>query len=190
MIGTWPPARPREQCRARATSGSRIWPDAADVSVDTIRFYQKRQLLPPPRREGRIAWYGPEHVERLARIKDLQRRGLLARGDPPPARRRARRGRRAARRRGRRRAARRRRAAHARRARRHDRRPERAPRGRRAARGCSCRSSATAPTATPPTTRDRLRPACGCSRPASRSPTSSRSRAATTTRHARSPTTP
>ena len=48
----------------------------ADVSVDTIRFYQKRRLLPPPERRGRIGWYGPEHVERLARIKDLQRRGF------------------------------------------------------------------------------------------------------------------
>src|SRR6266511_2061825 len=48
----------------------------ADVSVDTIRFYQKRRLLPPPERRGRIAWYGPEHVERLARIKDLQGRGF------------------------------------------------------------------------------------------------------------------
>jgi DNA-binding transcriptional MerR regulator len=48
----------------------------ADVSVDTIRFYQKRRLLPPPTREGRIAWYGAGHVERLARIKDLQRRGF------------------------------------------------------------------------------------------------------------------
>ena len=48
----------------------------ADVSVDTIRFYQKRQLLPPPRREGRIAWYGAEHVERLGRIKELQRQGF------------------------------------------------------------------------------------------------------------------
>jgi DNA-binding transcriptional MerR regulator len=48
----------------------------ADVSVDTIRFYQKRQLLPPPRRDGRIAWYGTEHVERLGRIKELQRDGF------------------------------------------------------------------------------------------------------------------
>lgn len=48
----------------------------ADLSVDTIRFYQKRRLLPPPERRGRIGWYGPEHVERLARIKDLQRRGF------------------------------------------------------------------------------------------------------------------
>jgi DNA-binding transcriptional MerR regulator len=48
----------------------------ADVSVDTIRFYQKRRLLPSPEREGRIAWYGGDHVERLARIKDLQRQGF------------------------------------------------------------------------------------------------------------------
>src|SRR3954451_7717704 len=49
---------------------------AADVSVDTIRFYQKRRLLPPPAREGRIAWYGEEHLDRLARIRDLRGRGL------------------------------------------------------------------------------------------------------------------
>src|SRR6185436_10850451 len=48
----------------------------ADISVDTIRFYQKRRLLPPPAREGRVAWYGPEHLERLARIRDLQAQGL------------------------------------------------------------------------------------------------------------------
>ena len=47
-----------------------------DTSVDTIRFYQKRHLLPPPRRVGRIAWYGAEHVERLARIRELQRQGF------------------------------------------------------------------------------------------------------------------
>ncbi|HZP29604.1 MAG TPA: MerR family transcriptional regulator [Acidimicrobiia bacterium] len=48
----------------------------ADVSVDTIRFYQKRRLLAPPVRTGRIAWYGPEHLERLNRIRDLQRQGF------------------------------------------------------------------------------------------------------------------
>ncbi len=46
------------------------------TSVDTIRFYQKRRLLPPPHREGRIAWYGTEHRERLARIRELRLRGL------------------------------------------------------------------------------------------------------------------
>src|SRR3954447_9261532 len=48
----------------------------ADLSVDTIRFYQKRRLLPAPEREGRVAWYGPEHVDRLARIRELRSRGL------------------------------------------------------------------------------------------------------------------
>jgi DNA-binding transcriptional MerR regulator len=47
-----------------------------DTSVDTIRFYQKRGLLPPPRREGRVAWYGPEHLEQLQRVRDLQGRGF------------------------------------------------------------------------------------------------------------------
>ncbi len=48
----------------------------ADVSVDTVRFYQKRRLLAPPAREGRVAWYGPEHLDRLARIRELRGRGL------------------------------------------------------------------------------------------------------------------
>ncbi len=49
---------------------------AADISVDTIRFYQKRRLLAPPEREGRVAWYGDEHLERLQRIRDLRGQGL------------------------------------------------------------------------------------------------------------------
>lgn len=49
---------------------------AADVSVDTVRFYQSKGLLPPPRREGRVAWYGDDHVARLDRIRRLQARGL------------------------------------------------------------------------------------------------------------------
>lgn len=49
---------------------------AADVSVDTIRFYQARGLLPAPRRAGRVAWYGEEHLLRLQKIRSLQRQGL------------------------------------------------------------------------------------------------------------------
>ena len=49
---------------------------AADVSVDTVRFYQARGLLPPPARRGRVAWYGDDHLERLGRIRALQARGL------------------------------------------------------------------------------------------------------------------
>jgi DNA-binding transcriptional MerR regulator len=48
----------------------------ADLSVDTIRFYQKRRLLPAPKRSGRVAWYGPEHLERLARVRELRNQGL------------------------------------------------------------------------------------------------------------------
>lgn len=49
---------------------------ACDVSVDTVRYYQSRALLPPPTREGRVAWYGREHAERIRRIRALQRQGL------------------------------------------------------------------------------------------------------------------
>ena len=48
----------------------------ADVSVDTVRFYQSRGLLDPPRRQGRVALYDDSHVERLGRIRQLQARGL------------------------------------------------------------------------------------------------------------------
>ncbi len=48
----------------------------AEVSVDTIRYYQNKGLLEPPRREGRIAWYGSDHLDRLARIRTLQLRGF------------------------------------------------------------------------------------------------------------------
>ena len=47
-----------------------------DVSVDTVRYYQSRGLLPQPEREGRVAWYGPEHVERIRQVRSLQRKGL------------------------------------------------------------------------------------------------------------------
>ena len=47
-----------------------------DVSVDTIRFYQKRRLLEPPLRDGRVAWYGPAHEARLTQIRELRREGF------------------------------------------------------------------------------------------------------------------
>ena len=53
--------------------------DRAGVSRRTIRFYIARDLLPPPLRVGRGAVYGPEHLERLQRIRDLQEEGLTLR---------------------------------------------------------------------------------------------------------------
>jgi len=49
---------------------------ACDVSVDTVRYYQTLGLLPAPTREGRVAWYGTEHVERIREVRSLQRKGL------------------------------------------------------------------------------------------------------------------
>jgi DNA-binding transcriptional MerR regulator len=46
------------------------------VAVDTIRYYQSKGLLAPPRREGRVAWYDDGHLHRLARIRSLQQRGF------------------------------------------------------------------------------------------------------------------
>jgi DNA-binding transcriptional MerR regulator len=44
----------------------------AGITVDTIRYYAREGLLPPPERSGRHKLYGREHVERLARIRELQ----------------------------------------------------------------------------------------------------------------------
>ncbi|HVJ96611.1 MAG TPA: MerR family transcriptional regulator, partial [Acidimicrobiia bacterium] len=44
----------------------------AGLTVDTIRYYSREGLLAPPERSGRHKLYGPEHLDRLTRIKDLQ----------------------------------------------------------------------------------------------------------------------
>ncbi len=49
------------------------------VPSRTIRFYQSSGALQKPTRKGRVAYYGPEHVERLALIGQLQDRGLRMR---------------------------------------------------------------------------------------------------------------
>jgi DNA-binding transcriptional MerR regulator len=46
----------------------------ADLTVDTIRFYQREALRPPAQRVGRTKVYGPVHLERLERIRELQER--------------------------------------------------------------------------------------------------------------------
>jgi DNA-binding transcriptional MerR regulator len=46
----------------------------AGVSVDTIRYYQREGLLPTARRKGRHKLYGPDHLVRLERIRELQDR--------------------------------------------------------------------------------------------------------------------
>ncbi|MGW1745862.1 MerR family transcriptional regulator [Streptomyces sp. NPDC002092] len=47
----------------------------AGITVRTLRFYRERKLIPPPRREGRIAWYDDHHLARLHTIAALLERG-------------------------------------------------------------------------------------------------------------------
>lgn len=46
----------------------------AEITVDTIRFYQREGLLPPAERVGRTKEYGPDHLDRIKQIRDLQQR--------------------------------------------------------------------------------------------------------------------
>src|SRR5881227_2844172 len=46
------------------------------LSVRNLRSHQARGLLPPPEVRGRVGYYGPEHVERLRLIAELQAQGL------------------------------------------------------------------------------------------------------------------
>lgn len=48
---------------------------AAGVTVDVVRSYQSKGLLPAPRHSGRVALYGPRHLERLRTIRELMERG-------------------------------------------------------------------------------------------------------------------
>ena len=47
----------------------------AGTTVRNVRAYQDRGLLPPPRREGRVAWYSGAHLARLKLIGGLLERG-------------------------------------------------------------------------------------------------------------------
>jgi DNA-binding transcriptional MerR regulator len=51
----------------------------AGVSVEALRSYQSKGLLPPPRHEGRVAWYGDVHLARLRDILDLKHQGYSLR---------------------------------------------------------------------------------------------------------------
>jgi DNA-binding transcriptional MerR regulator len=46
------------------------------ATVDTVRYYQAKGLLPAPRRQGRVALYDEGHLARIERIRALQARGF------------------------------------------------------------------------------------------------------------------
>jgi DNA-binding transcriptional MerR regulator len=50
--------------------------DLGGVSRRTVRYYVQEELLPAPLGKGRGRHYGPEHLERLLRVKGLQEQGL------------------------------------------------------------------------------------------------------------------
>lgn len=49
---------------------------AACIPTRTIRHYQSEGALAPPAKQGRVAYYGRDHLERLELIARLQDRGL------------------------------------------------------------------------------------------------------------------
>lgn len=51
--------------------------EAAKVGSQTLRYYERRGLLPePPRTQGGHRIYGPQHLERLRFIQDIQTLGF------------------------------------------------------------------------------------------------------------------
>lgn len=52
----------------------------ATVASTTVRLYQSKGLLAPPRLEGRTGWYGESHVRRLRLIARLQADGYSLAG--------------------------------------------------------------------------------------------------------------
>src|SRR5262245_10411740 len=52
----------------------------ADVASTTVRLYQARGLLAPPRLQGRVGWYDESHLRRLRLIARLQGEGYSLAG--------------------------------------------------------------------------------------------------------------
>src|ERR671932_2021183 len=50
------------------------------LSVRNLRSHQARGLLPAPEVRGRVGYYGPEHIERIRLIQELQGEGLKLEG--------------------------------------------------------------------------------------------------------------
>ena len=49
---------------------------ATGLTVRNVRNYQSRGLIPPPEVQGRIGYYGAEHLARLQLIREMQAQGF------------------------------------------------------------------------------------------------------------------
>lgn len=49
---------------------------AAGLTVRNVRNYQSRGLIPPPDVQGRVGWYGSEHLADLQLIREMQAQGF------------------------------------------------------------------------------------------------------------------
>lgn len=50
--------------------------EAADVGVETVRYYQRRGLMPVPRAAGAVRTYDAAHIDRLVFIRRAQSAGF------------------------------------------------------------------------------------------------------------------
>src|SRR5271166_4821727 len=46
------------------------------LTVRNVRNYQSRGLIPPPEVQGRVGYYGPEHLARLHLVREMQAQGF------------------------------------------------------------------------------------------------------------------
>jgi DNA-binding transcriptional MerR regulator len=87
MPSSVPPSKPsRKRAGTRADTSSPAPTSAemtveelsarAGVSVRNIRAYQTAGLMPSPRLQGRLGFYGPEHLGKLELIRDLRQQGF------------------------------------------------------------------------------------------------------------------
>jgi len=71
------PRQPEEPMSNVPTYTTRQLADAAEVGSQTLRYYERRGLLPnPPRTQGGHRIYGAEHLERLIFIQQAQHLGF------------------------------------------------------------------------------------------------------------------
>ncbi len=70
----------RADRRASVASEQRLTIDqlaqTAGLTVRNVRNYQSRGLIPPPEVQGRVGYYGAEHLARLQLIREMQAQGF------------------------------------------------------------------------------------------------------------------